>query len=253
MTSTTCITSVPAAPSLSTSHATAILLEGHQTSRSETLRARLNLGSQPDTGRHKPAHYDSTTLSSLPPELVTHIVSYLDPADCTHARLTSKLFNTILASRVFRLLPSFLDPVSAKYTLRATLAAFSRRPRSIWSPDCSVPQSLPIQDGFLLAMYVAMTGKSIPLPGEELDLSNARMWQQREPILEAKEPTIEVENAKQGMLTVERLAKELGNTMLTEEVVRAAMFRYMLFLSYVNHDRATGTEVWTVSSSLWRL
>ncbi|KAK2129643.1 hypothetical protein NOF04DRAFT_1369060 [Fusarium oxysporum II5] len=122
-------------------------------------------------------------------------------------RLTSRIFNTILAKRTFEVLVSFLDPVVAQDTLITIARDPERRRRrpSIWSPRCSVPQNLHVDESFLMALWAGLRGQSWAVEmganGVKLDIDN---WQ-------------------------------IGvGISIRKEELREVLFRYALYLSYMS-------------------
>ncbi|KAJ3463101.1 hypothetical protein MRS44_007887 [Fusarium solani] len=108
-----------------------------------------------------------TTMDTLPPEILLQILHHLPSPAVKHARLTSRTFNAILAKRTFEKLVSFLDPDVAQRTL-ATISRDPQRRRrrpSIWSPCCSVPKNLPIDEAFLMALWAGLRGDSWAVEG----------------------------------------------------------------------------------------
>ncbi|KAM5352473.1 hypothetical protein ACJ41O_005196 [Fusarium nematophilum] len=147
-------------------------------------------------------------MAALPPEILLQILHHLPPRAVKQARLTSRTFNTILAKRNFAVLVSFLDPSVAQCTLAAISRDPQRRRRrpSIWSPRCSVPKNLPIDEAFLMALWAGLRGDSWAVergPGEDkLDIDG---WQ-----------------------------NGVGREDIAEEELREALFRYALYLSYID-------------------
>ncbi|RGP61905.1 hypothetical protein FSPOR_9668 [Fusarium sporotrichioides] len=145
-------------------------------------------------------------MDTLPTEIVIQILDNLPFPAIKQARLTSRTFNSILAKRIFEVLVSFLDPEVAQNTLLTIAQDPVRRRRrpSIWSPRCSVPQNLPVDDSFLMALWVGLRGDSwvAGVEGDKLDVSR---WQ-----------------------------NGVGKDM-NEDELRGVMFRYALYLSYLSN------------------
>lgn len=147
------------------------------------------------------------TMETLATEIVIQILDNLQAPAIKQVRLTSRFFNTILAKRTFEVLVSFLDPVVAQDTLmRIARDPERRRQRpSIWSPRCSVPQNLHIDESFLMALWAGLRGQSwvveMGADGVKLDIDN---WQ-----------------------------IGVGRSIRKEEL-REVLFRYALYLSYMS-------------------
>ncbi|CAM1500718.1 Fc.00g098800.m01.CDS01 [Cosmosporella sp. VM-42] len=159
-------------------------------------------------------------MDTLPPEIFIHVLDYLPPSTCKAARLTSRCFNDTISKKLFSVLVSFIDPLVAKETLNEISRDLSRRPKSIWSPNCLVPASLPIPEGYLMALWAGLRGSS---------------WR----VVDVNENTEDLSDdagSEELSLTVERLQKGLNRSDLTEEVLREALFRYSLYLSYVREE-----------------
>ncbi|KAM0344660.1 hypothetical protein ACHAPU_007255 [Fusarium lateritium] len=140
-------------------------------------------------------------MDTLPTEILIQILDNIPPPASKQARLTSRAFNAILSKRTFGVLVSFLDPAVAQNTLLAIARDPERRRRrpSIWSPRCSVPQKLPIDESFLMALWVGLRGDS--WAAGELDVCT---WQ-----------------------------KGVGKD-ISQDHLREALFRYALYLTYVS-------------------
>lgn len=177
-------------------------------------------------------------MDKLPLELVEEILHYVPSSSVPTARLTSRTFNAVLSRRAFSVLLSFIrDPVAAKATLARTARDPARRTRAIWSPHCLVPERLPVTESFLLALWVALHR------GESWSPSSA-------------EPRLTVE-ALQASLD----AVETADLKVTPGTLRDTMFRYALYLSYVNRDEKVAPQSWVfdfllnrhaeVTTNLW--
>lgn len=150
-------------------------------------------------------------METLPPELLTQILDFLPPTTLKTARLTCRCFNTYIPSSDFTLLASFLDPAVAVATIEAAASDLTRRPRSIWSPRCSVPKDLAIPESFLTALSIGLAGERRVSGEAELTL------------------------------------EKLGRNNVSEELVRQAMFRWVLYLSYTCETEASVAHMWIVS------
>lgn len=151
-------------------------------------------------------------MDTLPPEILLQILHHLPSPAVKHARLTSRTFNAILAKRTFEKLVSFLDPDVAQRTLSTISRDPQRRRRrpSIWSPCCSVPKNLPIDEAFLMALWAGLRGDSWAvergLDGDKLDIDE---WQ-----------------------------NGVGRDDIAEDNLREALFRYALYLSYMDESES---------------
>lgn len=156
-------------------------------------------------------------MNALPVELLTEILDYLPPSSRKSLRLTSRFFHSVVPRSNLKVLASFIDPKVALSTITTAASDLKRRPKTIWSPRCSVPKDLPIPESFLIAMYVGLSGSR---------------WVER--AVEAPQ------------VTPQELALRLDRCDITEENLRQAMFRYVLYLSYTS----TGEEsphMWVVN------
>ncbi|KAL9563848.1 hypothetical protein ACKAV7_012020 [Fusarium commune] len=101
-------------------------------------------------------------MDALPKEILIQILENLPSSALKQARLTSRTFNNILAKHTFKVLVSFLDSKVAQSTLLAVAYNPERRWKqpSIWSPRCSVPQNLRINETFLMALWAGLRGDS---------------------------------------------------------------------------------------------
>lgn len=172
-------------------------------------------------------------INDLPCEIVTHILNYLPPSSYPAARLTSRRFSAVLAKPAFPYLASFLSPLFAVATLAAIAADPARRPKSIWSPHCSIPEDLPVPESFLLAMFVSLRGHS---------------WGLGKVVRLEEDDTNEIGNTT---ISVDNLNKRLGREDLTEQTLREAMFRYALYLSYTHIGEGTAPQMWVLNRQLW--
>ncbi|EHK49221.1 hypothetical protein TRIATDRAFT_49329 [Trichoderma atroviride IMI 206040] len=159
-------------------------------------------------------------MDSLPLELVSQILTHLPPTDYKSARLTCHAFNDVLAKSTFSVLATFIDPTTAKSTIERIASDLTRRPKAIWSPGCSVPKDLPVAESFLFAMHRALRGTAWPAE-EELAAWN--------------------------------FGRTVGMHDLTEEMLRQAMFRWALYLSYVYTGKGEAPQLWVMNSKKWAL
>ena len=146
-------------------------------------------------------------MDKLPPEILLHIFDYIPTSTYRAIRLTCQHFNTLISKSTFSVLISFLNPSFAEATLHTLAQDPMRRRSSIWSPNCRVPMALPVTEDFLMALWVGLTGTS---------------W--------SSSNSISVGNTR---LTMRRLQGKLRRRDLTGEVLREALFRYALYLSYI--------------------
>lgn len=159
-------------------------------------------------------------MENLPNELLIEIFANLSPSNRKSARLTCRTFNWAIVRDQFSQLATFIDPQKSLAICEAAGNDLSRRPRSIWSPRCSVPEQLPIPESFLLALYAGLARKQ---------------W----------EPDTTAE-ARDGV-TVTSLARELGRGDITDTIVRQALFRYALYLSYNRQLDGSSSYGWVFS------
>ncbi|EGR52390.1 uncharacterized protein TRIREDRAFT_53561 [Trichoderma reesei QM6a] len=158
-------------------------------------------------------------MDSLPFELITQILTHLPRHDLPSARLTCHAFNAALAKPTFSVLASFVDPAVAQQTIEHIAADLSRRPKAIWSPGCSVPRGLPVPESFLSAMRAALRGAEDGAEGEKI--------------------------------TAENFGRSIGMDEVTEDVLRQALFRYALYLSYVYTGEGEAPQLWVMNSKKW--
>ena len=156
-------------------------------------------------------------METLPPELVTQILHCLPPASLKTARLTCRCFNSMVPSPDFNLLASFIDPAVAVATIEAAASDLTRRPKSIWSPRCSVPEHLDIPESFVVALNIGLARRG-------LCLENGRLWSLGK-------------------------SEEHG---VREYEVRQALFRWVLYLSYTSETEADVAHMWVVSPKLYK-
>ncbi|KAH7193489.1 uncharacterized protein B0J16DRAFT_80482 [Fusarium flagelliforme] len=146
-------------------------------------------------------------MDTLPTEIVIQILDNLPSSAVKQARLTSRTFNAILAKRTFEVLVSFLDPEVAQNTIVDVARDPMRRRRrpSIWSPRCSVPRNLHVDDSFLMAMWAGLRGDSWAVEtGGKGDKLSVGEWQKG-------------------------VEKDMS-----EDELRGVLFRYALYLSYMS-------------------
>ncbi|TWU72534.1 hypothetical protein ED733_003898 [Metarhizium rileyi] len=188
-------------------------------------------------------------MDLLPPELVHDVLLRLPPSSRSSTRLTSRLFNVILAPLSFTSLGSFVDSDSALSKLEAGACEARRRQRtSIWSPSCSVPEHLPIPQSFLLAAYVAFRGRQW-LPSVAGARKAAREWDADSGISLCED---DVDSDSDVLhLTVDKLVDGLERQDITEDSLRAAMFRYALYLSYLYQGTGEAPSLWVFNENVW--
>ncbi|KAG6122179.1 hypothetical protein E4U13_003018 [Claviceps humidiphila] len=193
-------------------------------------------------------------MNSLPPELLLQILSHLPPSSYPPVRLTSRLLNTLLSPLAFPSLPAFLDPDSAQNLLAKSLReARARNVTSVWSPLCCVPAGLPIPRSFLLALCLALRGRQWVEGGEAHKMDGeteekALRWESDSAI---GGMGFEGEEDEDEEMTVEKLAEVTGREDLRVEVVRKAMFRYALYLSYVYGGAGEAPSLWVFDEKAW--
>lgn len=164
-------------------------------------------------------------MDKLPSELFVEILHHLPIPTCKTARLTSRTFNSILSKRTFGVLVSFVDPNTAESTLTSLSQDLTRRRRSIWSPRCAVPEGLPLTEPFLLALWAGVRG---------------------EPWVPSRAP------GSARRLTLTALQTGLDRADMTEAVLRQALFRYALYLSYLCADDKVIPHTWVFDFLLHR-
>ncbi|UNI20722.1 hypothetical protein JDV02_006787 [Purpureocillium takamizusanense] len=195
-------------------------------------------------------------MESLPPELLCEIFANLPPTSRKNARLASRRFNAALVARqpssMFRTLVSFIDPAVALATLEAAAADLTRRPRSIWSPACGVPANLPVPRSFLLAVYLAISG---------------RPWEDRRRPVRPGVGSCEDSESSEGEsvygsegsvagsneceMSACSLGRILGREDITADALRQALFRYALYLSYSYDGAGEAPQLWVCNAKLW--
>jgi len=185
-------------------------------------------------------------MDSLPFELIIEILNHLPPADCKSARLTSHAFNEALVKSTFNTLATFIDPATAQNTIEKTAADLSRRPKAIWSPGCSVPKGLPVPESFLFAMHRALRGT--PCPGAPSSRSSS--------ISSASGAWSDSEDSDAASVEGEGVAacnfgRSIGMADLTEDMLRHAMFKYALYLSYIYDGEGEAPQLWVMNPKRW--
>ncbi|XWW96347.1 hypothetical protein V2A60_004320 [Cordyceps javanica] len=220
-------------------------------------------------------------MNTLPVEIFAEILGYLPPAACKSARLTSRQFNAVLARTTFGRLRAFLDPEAAQAALRATLRDLGGyRPRALWSPNCSVPDGLPLPPSFLRAVCAALGGGGGGGGGDSSG-SSGEPWlrgpnRRRRPLMltdssdesssdddgselrlafglpeEEEEEEEEVEEKGPSMGTAAML-QQLGRPEIDEQMLRQALFRYALYKSYVYDGEGEAPQLWVMNSTTWK-
>lgn len=195
-------------------------------------------------------------MDMLPIEIFTEILGYLPPASCKDARLTSRQFNAVLAAPTFDRLRAFLDPDTAMDVLRGTLHDLPARPRAMWSPHCSVPETLPLPRSFLHAMYTALGGqrrlrtRAVPSRLELVDSSSDESGsEESETELRLEEDDDEEED---GDMSVAVMLQRLGRPEVSEQMLRQALFRYALYKSYVYDGEGEAPQLWVMNPTRWK-
>lgn len=194
-------------------------------------------------------------MDTLPVEIFTEILGYLAPASCKDARLTSRQFNAVLAAPTFGRLRAFLDPDAAMDVLRGTLHNLPARPRAMWSPHCSVPETLPLPRSFLHAMYTALAGRrrprtrAAPSRPELVDSSSDESGSEES----ETELRLEDEDEEEdGDMSVAVMLQRLGRPEVSEQMLRQALFRYALYKSYVYDGEGEAPQLWVMNSTKWK-
>ncbi|TFB05419.1 hypothetical protein CCMA1212_003180 [Trichoderma ghanense] len=210
-------------------------------------------------------------MDSLPFELITHILAHLPHTDLPSARLTCHAFNAALAKPTFSTLASFIDPAVAQRTIEHLAADLRRRPKSIWSPGCSVPRGLPVPESFLNAMRSALKGAECPChtasytssaPSSSSPMArsssisssssssadSSAAWSDGEESDAGSDITMYTDGEK---LTADNFGRSIGMDEVTEDVLRQALFRYALYLSYVYTGEGEAPQLWVMNSKKW--
>ncbi|KAG8418213.1 hypothetical protein J3458_005641 [Metarhizium acridum] len=186
-------------------------------------------------------------MDLLPSELLCEILSHLPPSCRPSTRLTSRRFNAILAPQSFPSVPSFIDPGAALLKLESgALQARRRQVTSIWSPSCCVPADIPIPHSFLLAVYLAFCGRQWQ-PFSEKTSGASGEWDSDSGI-GVSEDDVDLECHE---LTVDKVVQHLQRDDVTEESLRAAMFRYALYLSYSYRGAGEAPSLWVFNKKTW--
>jgi hypothetical protein len=186
-------------------------------------------------------------MDSLPFELVSQILTHLPPTEYKSARLACHAFNDALVKPTFNTLATFIDPNTAQETIEKIAADLSRRPKAIWSPGCSVPKGLPVSESFLFAMHRALRGTPCPSPATSRasSVSSASgAWSDSE-----DSDVLSVEGGEE--LAACNFGRTIGMDDLTEDLLRQAMFRYALYLSYVYTGEGEAPQLWVMNSKKW--
>lgn len=157
-------------------------------------------------------------MDTVPVEILVEILSHAPPPTRGSLRLTCRSFAAATKGADFTTLAAFIDPDVAVATIEAASRDLTRRPRSIWSPRCLVPDGLPVPESFKLAMYAGLAGRG---------------WPASTPI------------------TTEAMAARLRRDDITEDNLRQALFRYVLYLSYTD-QRGAAQHEWVLRTLLGR-
>ncbi|KAL7921813.1 hypothetical protein ACQKWADRAFT_114479 [Trichoderma austrokoningii] len=191
-------------------------------------------------------------MDSLPFELVSQILTHLPSTDYKSARLTCQAFNDALAKPTFSTLATFIDPTAAKSTMERIASDLTRRPKAIWSPGCSVPKDLPVAESFLFAMHRALRGTACPSTTSSPCSSRASSidgaWSDSEDSDAASAASSEEGEEE---LAAWNFGRTIGMEDLTEDMLRQAMFRYALYLSYVYTGKGEAPQLWVMNSKKW--
>lgn len=206
-------------------------------------------------------------MDILPFEVLSDVLEHLPRPSQKAARLTSRRFNAALSKPSFQVLASFIDPTVAVATIEVVAADLRLRPRSIWSPRCLVPAGLPIPESFLLAMHVALKGDSwtgAALSRRDSSSSTRSAWSSSSSTDGSLEwdagcsdasgdssDDYQSEDGDAGRITVHSLGQAVGRRDITEDVLRQAMFRYALYMSYVYEGEGKAPQLWVFNPSVW--
>lgn len=187
-------------------------------------------------------------MDSLPFELVSQILTHIPPTDYKSARLTCHAFNDVLAKSTFDILATFVDPTTAKSTIERIASDLTRRPKAIWSPGCSVPKDLPVAESFLFAMHRALRGTACPSTSPCSSRASSVAWSDDS---EEDSEDSDAGPAEEEELAAWNFGRTVGMDDLTEEMLRQAMFRYALYLSYVYTGAGEAPQLWVMNSKKW--
>ena len=174
-------------------------------------------------------------MDTLPTELVAQILDHIPRESWPSSRLTSRRFHAVLGRKAFEALPAFLDAETAERMLESAASQARVRLRSIWSPRCSVPDGLPVPRSFLEAMHVGVKGSSWDAAVDEI----------------ASDTASESDCSVGSSVSVDSLVDELHMDGVTEDAVRAAMFRYALYLSYKYTGGGEAPQLWVFEEKKW--
>ncbi|KAJ3475079.1 hypothetical protein NLG97_g9586 [Lecanicillium saksenae] len=196
-------------------------------------------------------------MDTLPVELFAEILSYLPPASCKSARLTSRQFNAVLAKPTFDKLSTFIDPDTALKTAQDTLYGLATRQRPMWSPNCSVPDDLPLPRSFLHAMYTALGGQ--PWTPKTAAVARRRQFMLADSSDESSSDESELElpielpeEESEDYRTAAVMLQRLGRPELNEKMLRQALFRYALYKSYIYEGEGEAPELWVMNTTKWK-
>lgn len=196
-------------------------------------------------------------MDTLPAELFTEILGYLPPASCKSARLTSRQFNAVLAKPTFDVLSTFIDPDTALKTTQDALYNLPMRRRAMWSPNCSVPEGLPLPKSFLHAMYTALGGQ--PWTPQPTVAARRRqlMLEDSSDDSSSDESDVDLpfelpdEETEEGMSTAAMLQR-LGRPEISEQMLRQALFRYAIYKSYTYEGEGESPQLWVMNTTKWK-
>lgn len=200
-------------------------------------------------------------MDTLPVELFTEILSYLPPASCKSARLTSRQFNAVLARPTFDKLSTFIDPEAAQNTLESTIRDMKGRTRALWSPNCSVPAALPLPKSFLHAMYTALGGQ--PYRAADEGGEHPAMRRKRFMLVDSSDESSSDESEVDAVMDAAAcdeyndmsaavMLQRLGRPDVSESMLRQALFRFALYKSYVYDGEGEAPQLWVMSSKKWK-
>jgi hypothetical protein len=199
-------------------------------------------------------------MDTLPPEILTQILQQVPSSSLPQTRQTCRIFNAVLAPRLFPSIKSFLDLKEAQTRLlqmaSKPLPSVRRgRQRCVWSPYSAPPANLPVQDGFLGALFCSLTGFAWDVRWGEIDVPRvaeaaglAVAWEglrkERETgrgrwegvDSDVVEDVLWLENGESRNGDVpqqQQQEAQLLEAEITEERLRVVQHKYSLYLSYV--------------------
>lgn len=192
---------------------------------------------------------DKMSLSTLPPELVTQILTAAQLPNS--ARLTCRTFNDILAKDAFKTLKQFLqNPEATQNRLHDAIAAMPDRPRAIWSPRCSIPPGLPISQSFLFAISTALQGtthRSYP----SIRRDSSWSYSDSECSSDADDFSTGGHKGTGELGQVQEILQLIGQPTMSQDDLRQVMFHYALFLSYAYQGEGDAPQTWVMHARQW--